>query len=718
MDDLLELLKKPLNDLRQVSLQDNEILFRQGDPGESMYVVLEGSLQVLITNENNEVIHVGQIRKGEPVGEMQVFTGGKRTASVRAIGETKLAEVPTFKVDVFKEKHPLLYDKLEHLVFRRMCRNHLLLLLPDLFGEIEEEEIQSLEAELEWRHLKKGERLIQEGDEGDAMYLVLSGRLYVKVEDEKGFEQIIMEIGRGETVGEMALYNNDPRTASVDAVRDSMLVHISKATFFSTMSRFPKLHEHVTRSMMHRLKLAANPSGHELGAQNILFLPLHSGVPFEDVLNKIEKLLSGFSSTLRVSRDRLSQMADFSPQIGWFENQSESLRLSVWLDNLERKYTYILFEADPESTSWNKRLVQYADRVILVGDANASPEMTRVELECLEETPCSSQILLLVHDDETVLPSGTSEWLNRRDVARHFHIRKTNNRDIERFGRFLAGKSLGLVLGGGGARGFAHIGVIKAFRELGIPVDMVGGTSMGGVIAAHIAMLLDYENILDRNRRAFVEERPFRKQWLPIFSFYKGKKLDEVTHHILYQDVQLEDLWLPCFVVSCSLGTSEMVVHERGIVWKAIRASTALPGVVTPVTEGRRLHVDGGLMNNLPVDLMRERCPGPIAAVEVGDMFDLDASTLDTPTLGAYFKRRWFGESKEAAFPGVLEILMRSLLIGSRQNVKRARKNADLVLTPPVERFGMLEFKYIEEAAEEGYQYALDVLEKWYSEQQ
>ena len=709
----LELLDEAEVSLPRVSLPAGELLFEQGEIGKSMYIVLEGGLKAIIKNDDNQPIPVGEIHPGQPVGEMQVFTGGKRTASVAAMVDSTLVEIPSDKIDSLKVDHPNLYQELEHLVFQRMRRNHLRLLLPDLFGAMDEDELQSLEADLEWRHLSKGERLIHQGDVGDAMYIVLSGRLNVVIKDDQGEDKVVLEIGRGETVGEMALFNNDPRTANVDAARDSMLICIQKSTFFATAARFPRLHEHVTRVMIRRLQMAARPSRQDVDVLNVVVLPLHRSLPLSSILDKLEEALSAYGSTLRVSRERLSQLADFRPQVKWFEDQSDNLRLSIWLDKIERHHRFVLFEADLEPTTWNHRLIQYADRVLLVGDASASAARTSLETECLKKTPESQQVLCLVHSDDARLPTGTKAWLSTRNVGRHFHLRQRKTEDIARLARYLADRSIGLVLGGGGARGFAHIGIIKAFRNIGIPIDMVGGSSMGAVIAAHAAMEFTYDETLERNRRAFVDERPFRKELLPLISFYKGKKLNEVTHEILYQDHCFEDLWLPAFATSCSLGTSELVVHEQGKIWEAIRASTALPGIVAPVSDGKLLHVDGGLMNNLPVDLMRERCKGPIVAVEVSDMTDLEATGLEAPSLFEYVKHRWLPGQSKHPFPSVLEILMRSLLLGSIQNVKRARQQADLLLSPPIEQFGLLEFEVIQEVAEIGYNYAMKELTEW-----
>ena len=257
MNGLLNLLEGTTDALPQVQIREGERLFKQGEMGSSMYIVLDGRLQALVNSDGGDEIPVGEILPGEPVGELQFFTGGKRTASVAALVDTTLIQLASDEISRLQQDHPAFYDELQRLIFRRLGRNHLLLLLPNLFGEMKEEEIRSLEAELEWHQVSRGERLIKQGDRGNAMFIVLSGQLQVAVRDEEGEEHPVLEISEGETVGEMALFNNDARTASVYALRDSLLVRISKEAFFSTMARFPVLHEHVTRVMMQRLQVAS-----------------------------------------------------------------------------------------------------------------------------------------------------------------------------------------------------------------------------------------------------------------------------------------------------------------------------------------------------------------------------------------------------------------------------------------------------------------------------
>ena len=188
--------------------------------------------------------------------------------------------------------------------------------------------------------------------------------------------------------------------------------------------------------------------------------------------------------------------------------------------------------------------------------------------------------------------------------------------------RRVTGRGLGLVLGGGGARGFAHIGVFKALRECGIAVDLVGGTSMGAILSATFAMGLNYEDTLKLARQLASPLKLFDPT-MPVVSFFASGKVTQVLERI-YGDTQIEDLWMPCFCVSSNLTHAVAMVHRRGPLWQAVRASMAIPGVFSPILAEGDLLVDGCVLNNLPIDVMqRLNHDGPIIAVNVFPDVDL-----------------------------------------------------------------------------------------------
>ncbi len=194
----------------------------------------------------------------------------------------------------------------------------------------------------------------------------------------------------------------------------------------------------------------------------------------------------------------------------------------------------------------------------------------------------------------------------RSPASPHHHLR--GPADYDRVVRLLTGRAVGLVLSGGGARGFAHLGVVRALREHGVPIDLVGGTSMGAILAAGVASEWSHEELVRRFKRCFVDTNPLSDYTLPLVSLVSGRKVSTLLRSEL-GDIDIEDLPLPYFCVSSNLTTGRMSVHQQGTLWRWLRASVAIPGVLPPVFQGGEVFVDGGAMNILAC--RRDACEGP-----------------------------------------------------------------------------------------------------------
>ena len=691
-----------LASLTRKTLQSGETLFQQGDVGSSMYILREGRLEARVRQANGTEMKVGEIEAGDPVGEIQLLTGGRRTATVCAISESILLEFPANRISEISLKFPDSYQHLKQKILQRLRRNQLMQLMPNLMDDFDEYQLQDLEAQLEWLRVKKGEQLIKQGDPGDAMYIVVSGRLKVVHENPDGSQESLLEIARGETVGEMSFFTNDSRSASVYAIRDSVLVKLSHTVFYELIGRHPSFHNHITRGIVHRLQTKARSNKTQKGVTNIAIVPLENHPMVHSFVRAFVRSMGHHGSTLYLNHEQLNTTLGFTAGSDT-PDPSKVLRISTWLDEQERKYKYVFLETTHSMNTWTRRAIQRADHIIFVSRGSAETFVHDIEKQILREAGSTRRTLALLYPDGSSYPSTTRYWLANREINQHFNIRVDTSNDIDRFARTIAGRSIGLVLSGGGARGFAHMGVIRALQESNIPIDVIGGTSMGAVIAAHVAMNRSYDDMYARTKEAFVEAKPFQKQ-IPLFSFYKGKKLDEVTYQILYQDQYIEDTWLPCYFISSSLTSSDIAIHDSGLIWNAIRASTALPGIITPILLNDQLHVDGGLLNNLPVDVMKERFQGRVIAVDVTEMKSVPPQATKAPNLLDFVINRG-GGNKNTDFPSILEVLMRSMLLGSVKKTRASLAEADYALCPPVDEYGLLEFPAIEKIVEAGYQH-------------
>ena len=327
--------------------------------------------------------------------------------------------------------------------------------------------------------------------------------------------------------------------------------------------------------------------------------------------------------------------------------------------------------------------------------------------------PDSRVSLVLIHANGAQPPSGTRRWLDARpEVSEHFHLRWDGDADIQRVARVLAGRSIGLVMSGGGARGYAHIGLLRAMDEMGIPIDAIGGTSMGASVAGQYAMGRDADAIVANSRMVFLEVKPHRGYRLPLLSLMDSSRFERAGV-LAYGDATIEDLWLPYFCVSSNLATANVMIHRRGTLWKACLASSSLPGVGTPVLYENHLLCDGGLLNNLPTDIMRGMGHGTVIASAVS-CDESSAFTCDrVPTTWEAVRAR-IGRSRAAVkFPTLLQVVVRASLLHSTSSERASITEADLSVCPPLQDFSLLEFERIDEIVDAGYRAAVGSIAHW-----
>jgi NTE family protein/lysophospholipid hydrolase len=707
--------------LNRIALPNGETLFRQGDPTDALYVVISGCLQSALTREDGSVVPLGKINPGQPVGEMQLLAGGTRTATVYALCDSELVKLPQEGFTQLAAKAPELIQHMGETIRRRLRRDQLTLILPSLLGPLDETMIEDIEAHLEWVHLKRGDGLFRQGDTGDSLYLVISGRLQAVSVDRNGTERVLNEVARGESVGEMAMFTGEPRASTISAIRDSELVKFSKPAFERIIAQYPQLNLHITRTLINRLrKTIASPSFAST-VRNIAVVPHGPEVPLQDFTNRLVSALDPVASTLHLSSERLDKLLG-SPGIAQVpEDHPHRVRLASWLDEQETRYRYLIYETDMTPSPWTERCIRQADQILLVAQARANPAPGQIEAALLHQGSAltsTRRTLVLIHPDGSALPSGTSRWLAGRSVERHYHLRWERDADFTRLARLLSGRAIGVVLGGGGARGFSHIGVIRAFKEAGVPIDMVGGTSIGSIIAAQYALGWDHETMLRMNKRAWIEMKPLNDYTFPVISLFRSKKFDDSLKW-MYGDTDIEDLWINYFCVSSNLSAAEMVVHTKGRLWRAIRASASLPGVAVPVVDRGNLLVDGGVLNNLPGDVMRSVCGGLVIAVNVSPDKDVKVgdAILEMPSSWDIIRSRVMPHREPLHTPTILDILMRTTMLSSVHKAGEIQRDADLYLRPPVGDFGLLEVTAMDQIVRVGYKYAKTKIEEWKQQQ-
>jgi NTE family protein/lysophospholipid hydrolase len=688
----------------EVPLREGEILDLAGESGDALYVVISGGLEVVETT-NKRVIPVRDIGPGEALDDLQTLAGSLGSVTVRAATDTTLARVPGADVDALADTSPGLRDALE-----RMHRRELLCSLHPILGKLDEAFLDEVSAAAGWQELSRGELLAPQ----EAIHLVVSG--LVEVLDEEG--RVVDEAGRGDTVGELRFFGGIDAHEHIRAVRPSILVGFSEAEFERLLAGRPGILRSITRSVVERLHDADRPTG-GANVTVIAVVPLTHDAPTTELCERLTAALSILGSSVHLDAAMVDRLMD-EPGISAIpEEREESARLSAWLDARESNRRYSVYQTDGTDSPWTRRCLKRADRVLLVADATGDPRQGPSETALLtgpDQATDAPRILALLHKNGDRLPRGTKRWLDERKVLQHHHVRWDTSTDLERLARFLGGQAVGIGLGGGGARGFAHIGCLRALEEAGIPIDVIGGTSMGANIAAQAAMGWSTDRMVEVNRRVWIEMAPQKKYTLPVVSILGTKKALECGR-LMYEDFDIEDLWLSFYCVSSDLTTATPFVHRRGSVLTAATASASLPGIAVPVVEGDHLLVDGGLLDNVPTRFLRAMGAGTIIASEVTVETDSRFVRDRVPTAWeAVRSRTRRGHVISETFPSIGEVAMRAAMLHSTYRQKASVEGADLALRPPMDSFKMTDWERLDDLVAAGYEHATEVIRAWQAE--
>jgi predicted acylesterase/phospholipase RssA/CRP-like cAMP-binding protein len=700
-----------------------------------MFVVGEGRLAVAFTARETGELFEGELRDGVPlVGETHVFSSGPRIATITAATEATLYEVPNSAMQNAAAAAPELVAVIGEVTTSRLRALRLYVALQKLLPEMDEPTLQAIQSRLEWIYLQPGERLFSRGDPSDGVYIALSGALAV-VDADGPEARVLNTIAPGELIGEIGYFTGEPRSASVHAARDCELIRASRASFGDLLEKYPPFMRFVVQTLIRRVKANERPRVHAAGSRytarrragqsahvsvpagqvrTVAIVPI-GDVPLGAAVERLVKALSARGRVLALDGARLEALLGIRGISQIPPDHAYTTYLTSSLDQMEAASRFVVYVADREPSGWTRWCLRRSARVLLTAGAGGSPEPSPAEERMFGAerpfiTPRETLVLLHGGGLETT-QVRTGRWLERRDVDDHLHVSLDRDADFARLARSLTGETVGLVLSGGGARGCAHIGVVRALLESGVPIDAVGGTSIGAMVGALVAKGLPPDEILEIHRQIWIANRPLRKFTLPLVSLLSERRIDPLYERF-YGDVRIEDLAIPFFCVSSNLTKTRAVVHRDGPVWRAVRASSAIPGIMVPSIEDGSLLVDGAMTNNLPADVMRDLGAGVNIVVNVGPGAGAAPRGERYPSPFELLVDRLLGRPKSERAAGIVEILARSALLSSAAGAQTAREASDLYLQPPVQRFGLLDFGALDEIAEAGYHHAKEELAK------
>lgn len=694
-----------------VFLAAGEVLVSEGDEPGDAYYVRAGRLEAVTRARSGDVV-LAQLGPGELTGELAVVTGRRRTATLRAAEPSVVVPIPRTAFLARMRARPDIADAVMAAAREHLDRARVAVMIESLVGADNATCIQDVLDALEWRRLEAGAILFEEDEATDAAYFLVSGRLVASRRGLDGATVRLSEIGNGEVVGERGLIDGTARNATVRALRDCTLARFSTVSFAALLTRHAALALQVMRTVVHRVD-AATSAGPRATAVTVVF---GTAADQARVMPLLLAEMARLGSVCHLSSERVDALLG-EPGASQLGTDSVGVpRLTELLHHVDIDHDHVVFETDRSAavSAWDRRGIRHADRVVLFVSAKPDPQERdhmRAYVDELHRVDSASVWLVVLHRDGTRRPSGTADALRRCGGDEVVHVRQDRPHDVARLARLLTGQGIGLVLSGGGARGFAHVGVYRALRELGIALDWIGGASIGAPIGAGIALDLSPSELLDTVTRQFHRLLDYT---LPVVSVLKGERITRSIDDAL-GGLGVEDLWLGYYCVSTNLTASRLELHRRGDLALAVRASVAIPGVLPPVAHNGDLLVDGGVLSNLPVAPMRAHPGiGRLIAVDVAlnagatPFADYGSSVSGWRALRARLDRRG------AAYPSLADVLMRTMVVGSsREHAATPSGPDDLRIEIPLEGIGLLDFKRVGPVAQAGYEVARPMLERW-----
>ncbi len=586
-------------------------------------------------------------------------------------------------------------------------------LLANVFGELDAGAMALLREHLRWVAIAGGQTLMAEGEPGDSMYLSVSGRLRAYVHQDDGTQRMVREMSRGQVIGEMSLITDEPRSATVVAIRDSVLVRLDKEQFNRLVATSPQVTLALTRQIIGRLKTEHHPAAYAAPV-TVGLMPITAGLDLPAFAVRLAAQLERFGSVRIVDATVMG-----APEGVDEDAAGTHRRVSLTLDEIETTHQFVLLVADAEATPWTQVCSRHSDELLLLADATQPPALHAVEQQCLMNRPPRTEaceILVLLHEEKVHCPSGTAAWLSRRPVADHVHLRPTLERDMARLARLLARQAVGLVLAGGGARGFAHLGVMRALEEQGIEVDCVGGTSMGSVMGLLAASDQPAARMTELARAGFKVNPTGDFNLLPMVSLIRGRRmrkiLTDATQALFGRDIDLEDLWKNYYCVATNYSQAREEVLRTGNARAAVMASCAIPGALPPVVRDGDLLCDGGSFNNFPVDVMRtRRGVGRVIGVDLSAHKPRRLEFTEVPGPWTLLLDRLKPRAaRRYRLPTLAAYLLNVTIIYSQARQRSVERQLDVHIKPPLERVGLLQWNRLDAIAQQGYEHAKSVL--------
>ncbi|MCA1748881.1 MAG: patatin-like phospholipase family protein [Sphingomonadales bacterium] len=544
----------------------------------------------------------------------------------------------------------------------------------EAFSGLDEAGLAALQQASAGRVVAGGDYLVRYGEEADSLYLVSTGRFFVQLANGR----VVAEIGAGEPVGELAFFSGGTRTADVRATRDSFVFELTREAYDRVVAKHPEIAESILSVLSKRLARATG----QLGAMEAKPGKVLALIPAAGT-----RLPEGFAERLCRALTRggeAPRMVTIADKPGTLAADSDGF--GRWLAEIERSTERIVLVAAGDE-NWDRSITRNADDLVIVAPLfEEQCERSPLEDHAIPLFLRANRTLLLWREQRSQEITGSGRWLDSRNVKLHHHIGLDSEEDFARVGRFLTGSANGVVLAGGGALGCAHIGVIQGLIENGIPVDFYGGTSAGAAMGGAIAQGLTPDETVTQCEEMFITAKAMKKMTIPVHSILDPRVFDRELEN-RYGNKDIADLPYNFFGVSTNLTTNSIYLHRRGPLWHAVRASGSLPTILPPfITEEGDILVDGGVLDNVPVAIMREAKAGPNVVVslrsDAGDEWRSRTKYKSLRTPGQILRDIIFRRKPKEEFPGIVDIMSRSMVVTSASMRRPAMRASSACKSP------------------------------------
>lgn len=559
-----------------------------------------------------------------------------------------------------------------------------------LFAGLNHEAVARLAADARAVRLEAGETLFAAGDIAETLYIVATGRLRAVFPDGR----IAGDIARLEPLGEIGLLTGDRRSAGVHALRDSLLFAFSRQSFHAFAMAEPAAFMAITKVIIDRMREPGRETKLRAARKirTLAVLAATTEVNGPAFAVQLEAALGGH--TLLVTQQHaLSAVPDGSSQV-----------LHEWMSQLEFTHKQVVYDA-AGSKEWTRAVLRQADRIVVVADAGSAVSPASV-CDALQTADLRSPVELVLLRREGEGAANTLSWRHEINAQSHYFVRPENSADMASLARQLTGFGVGLVLGGGGARGFAHVGLLKALQELNIAVDVCGGASMGAYIAALHASGRDVQAITETLKETFMRRKLLNDYRLPLVSIIAGQKFRRHLHGV-FADLRIEHMRTPFFCVSTNLTHARAEVHTQGMVADWLAASMCIPGLAPPVAWQGSLLCDGAVVNSLPTDVMQNLGRGVIVASDVSTEGAIGAPHAQGPDPDFLAVHQRNADGYRVSLK---DVLFRTTSLGSESGMHARAERADMYLRMPVGHIKTFDWPLLDDIIEKGYEFAMQEL--------